>query len=67
MLHGRSNSYQVPFSSIKQFFHIPGSEKQVHVVLRIEPAIGQGNTKYSFLVMDFNKEDEAELEFEMDE
>lgn len=57
-LHGKSYSYKIPYGQIVKLFMVPKAD-DVHVllVLALDPPIRQGQTRYPFLVFQFDKDD----------
>jgi structure-specific recognition protein 1 len=57
-LHGKSYSYKIPYGQIVKLFMVPKAD-DVHVllVLALDPPIRQGQTRYPFLVFQFDKDE----------
>lgn len=63
---GKTFEHKVLYSSIKRCIEIPG-EKNVNVVLDIDPPIQQGLTRYNFINTTFDKEIEEDFVIDVDE
>lgn len=62
-LHGKTFDYKIPFTTILRFFLLPHRDnRQMFFVVSLDPPIKQGQTRYPFLIILFNKEDETTLE-----
>lgn len=67
-LTGKSTDYRILYSSVHRIFMLPkGDEMFCQVVLGLDPPIRQGATRYPFLVMQFPKEEETEVQLELTE
>ncbi|PJF17714.1 High mobility group (HMG) box domain-containing protein [Paramicrosporidium saccamoebae] len=61
-LHGKSYDHKILYSSIVKLFLLPkADEMHVLFVLALDPPIRQGQTRYPFLVFQFNKDEEIEV------
>lgn len=60
-LHGKSYDHKILYTSIVKLFLLPKAD-DMHVlfVLALDPPVRQGQTRYPFLVFQFNKDDEVE-------
>lgn len=57
-LHGKTFDYKIPLSSVLRLFQLPHKDsRQVFFVLSLDPPIKQGQTRYHFLILLFNKEE----------
>ncbi|MCJ1306497.1 FACT complex subunit [Agyrium rufum] len=65
-LRGKTYDYKILYDSIKKFMLLPKPD-DLHVLITIglDPPLRQGQTRYPFLVMQFKKDDEVELELNM--
>ena len=62
-LHGKTFDYKIPLTTILRLFRLPHKDqRQVFFVLSLDPPIKQGQTRYQFLILLFNKEEEVTLE-----
>uniref|UniRef100_A0A1I7UL61 FACT complex subunit SSRP1 n=1 Tax=Caenorhabditis tropicalis TaxID=1561998 RepID=A0A1I7UL61_9PELO len=62
-LHGKTYDYKIPVKTITRLFLVPHKDgRHVYFVLALNPPIRQGQTRYSYLVFEFLKEDEQDLE-----
>lgn len=65
-LHGKTFDYKIPFNSILRLFLLPHrDQRQMFFIVSMDPPIKQGQTRYPFLIMLFNKEDETTLELSL--
>lgn len=67
-LRGKSYDYKILYASITKLFLLPKPD-DLHwlFVIGINPPIRQGQTRYPFLVFQFGRDDEIELELNLDE
>jgi len=67
-LHGKTFDYKIPFTTILRLFLLPHKDgRQMFFMVSVDPPIRQGMTRYPFLVMVFNKDDETTLELSLTE
>ncbi|XP_018496026.1 FACT complex subunit Ssrp1, partial [Galendromus occidentalis] len=65
-LHGKTFDYKIPVSTILRIFLLPHKDgRRMHFVLSLDPPIKQGQTRYHFLILMFNKEDEEDITLSM--
>ncbi len=62
-LHGKSYDYKISYSNIIKLFMVPKAD-DMHVlfVLNLDPPIRQGQTRYPFIVFQFDKDEILELD-----
>ncbi|KRH92535.1 Nucleosome-binding factor SPN, POB3 subunit [Pseudoloma neurophilia] len=63
---GRTFEHKVLFSSIKRVIKIIG-EKNVNIIIEVNPPIKQGLTRYEFINTQFEKDIEEEFKIDIDE
>jgi structure-specific recognition protein 1 len=65
-LRGKTYDYKIQYESVKKFMILPKPD-EMHVLLTIglDPPLRQGQTRYPFVVMQMNKEEEIQLELNM--
>lgn len=62
-LHGKTFDYKIPLTTVLRLFLLPHKDnRQVFFVLSLDPPIKQGQTRYHFLILLFNKEEETSVE-----
>lgn len=62
-LHGKTFDYKIPMSTVLRLFLLPHKDnRQMFFVLSLDPPIKQGQTRYPYLVFQFNNEDETSIE-----
>lgn len=67
-LHGKTFDYKIPLTTVLRLFLLPHKDnRQVFFVLSLDPPIKQGQTRYHFLILLFNKEEETSLELSLSE
>ncbi|KAI7865850.1 hypothetical protein BDF14DRAFT_1820248 [Spinellus fusiger] len=67
-LRGKTYDYKIQYSSIiKLFLLLKPDEVHVLFVIGLDPPLRQGQTKYPFLVFQFVREDEVDVELNLDE
>ncbi|KAH8038796.1 hypothetical protein HPB51_003280 [Rhipicephalus microplus] len=63
MLHGKTFDYKIPLTAVLRLFLLPHKDnRQVFFVLSLDPPIKQGQTRYHFLILLFNKEEDTSIE-----
>lgn len=67
-LRGKTYDYKIQYSTIQQLFLLPKPD-DIHIVLiiQLDPPLRQGQTRYPFLVIQFMREDELEVELNVDD
>ncbi len=61
-LRGKTHDYKILYSSITRLFLLPKPDgAHVFFVVGLEPPLRQGQTRYPYLVFQFNRDDEMEL------
>ncbi|CAG0923330.1 unnamed protein product [Notodromas monacha] len=67
-LHGKTFDYKIPMTTVLRLFLLPHNDnRQIFFVMNLDPPIKQGMTRYPFLILLFNKEDETTLELPQSE
>ncbi|XP_076453034.1 FACT complex subunit SSRP1-like isoform X2 [Babylonia areolata] len=67
-LHGKTFDYKIPYTTILRLFLLPHKDgRQMFFVVSLDPPIKQGQTRYHFLILLFNKEDEMTVELGLSE
>ena len=67
-LRGKTYDYKIQYNQIERIFSLPKPDEAHHLlVIQIDPPLRQGQTKYPFLVMQFAKEEEIELDLNVSE
>jgi len=62
-LHGKTFDYKIPSSTVLRLFLLPHKDgRQMFFVVSLDPPIKQGQTRYHFLVLLFNKDEETSFE-----
>ena len=62
-LRGKTYDYKIQYEQIERIFSLPKPDETHHlIVLQIDPPLRQGQTRYPFLVLQFVKDEETELE-----
>jgi structure-specific recognition protein 1 len=67
-LRGKTYDYKIMYTSVTRLFLLPRSD-EIHVqfIVGLDPPIRQGQTRYPFLVMLFSRDEEVDVELNMDE
>lgn len=67
-LRGKTYDYKISYEHTKRFFFMPKPD-DIHQLLCIglDPPLRQGQTRYPFLVMQFKKDEEVNIELNMTE
>ncbi|XP_074643188.1 FACT complex subunit SSRP1-like [Tubulanus polymorphus] len=67
-LHGKTFDFKIPLTTILRLFLLPHKDgRQMFFVVSLDPPIKQGQTRYHFLILLFNKEEEITLELALTE
>ncbi|EIW80885.1 SSrecog-domain-containing protein [Coniophora puteana RWD-64-598 SS2] len=66
-LRGKTYDYKISYSSIARLFLLPKDDLHVLFILGLANPIRQGQTRYSYLVMQFAREEETTAELNMAE
>ncbi|KAK6201035.1 DNA polymerase delta binding protein [Scheffersomyces amazonensis] len=67
-LRGKTYDYKIQYKQIERIFSLPKPDESHHlVILQIDPPLRQGQTRYPFLVLQFLKEEETEVELNISE
>ncbi|XP_018329457.1 FACT complex subunit Ssrp1 [Agrilus planipennis] len=62
-LHGKTFDYKIPMSTVLRLFLLPHKDnRQMFFVISLDPPIKQGQTRYHFLVLLFNQDEEMSIE-----
>lgn len=67
-LRGKTYDYKIPYDNIKKFFVLPKPD-DVHylVTIGLDPPLRQGQTRYPFVVMQYKRDEDSEIELNMSE
>ncbi|KAF2270801.1 FACT complex subunit pob3 [Lojkania enalia] len=67
-LRGKTYDYKIQFEAVKKFMLLPKPD-DVHTLITIglDPPLRQGQTRYPFLVMQFKRDEEVNLDLNMKE
>jgi structure-specific recognition protein 1 len=62
-LRGKTYDYKIEYDSIKKFMLLPKPD-EVHMIIcmGLDPPLRQGQTRYPFLVMQFKRDEEVQLD-----
>uniref|UniRef100_A0A0N5AUN1 FACT complex subunit SSRP1 n=1 Tax=Syphacia muris TaxID=451379 RepID=A0A0N5AUN1_9BILA len=67
-LHGKTYDYKIPIKTIMRLFLLPHKDgRHMYFVISLNPPIRQGQTRYHFLVLEFTKDEEIELDLGLTE
>lgn len=62
-LRGKTYDYKLQYKQIQRIFSIPKIDGLHHLmILQVDPPLRQGQTKYSFLTLQFDSQEEIEVE-----
>ncbi|XP_067686639.1 FACT complex subunit SSRP1-like [Haliotis asinina] len=65
-LHGKTFDYKIPYTTVLRLFLLPHKDgRQMFFVVSLDPPIKQGQTRYHFLILLFNKDDEMTAELNL--
>ena len=67
-LRGKTYDYKIQYDSIKKFFLLPKPD-DIHTLITIglEPPLRQGQTRYPFVVMQFKRDEDIELDLNVEQ
>jgi len=66
-LHGKTYDYKITYSSILRLFLLPKDDRQLFFVVSVDPPLKQGQTRYHYLIMGFNRDDELSVDLQLDD
>ncbi|KAK9480404.1 hypothetical protein V1514DRAFT_325333 [Lipomyces japonicus] len=67
-LRGKTYDYKIQYSSIQRLFLLPKPDELHNIlVIQLDPPLRQGQTRYQFLVVQFLKEEEIEVELNVED
>lgn len=67
-LRGKTYDYKIQYKQIERIFSLPKPDDVHHlIVLQIDPPLRQGQTRYPFLVLQFSREEEIEVDLNLSE
>ena len=67
-LRGKSYDYKIPYANIVRLFLLPRpDDTHIFMVIALEPPIRQGQTRYPFLVVQFAKDMDTEVDITLEE
>ncbi|KAF9468632.1 structure-specific recognition protein-domain-containing protein [Collybia nuda] len=66
-LRGKTYDYKIEYGHISRLFLLPKDDQHVLFILDLRVPIGQGQTRYQYLVMQFTREEEITAELNMSE
>ncbi|CAK9435637.1 uncharacterized protein LODBEIA_P03640 [Lodderomyces beijingensis] len=65
-LRGKTYDYKIQYQQIERIFSLPKPDEVHHLmIIQIDPPLRQGQTRYPFLVLQFAKDEETELELNL--
>lgn len=65
-LRGKTYDYKIQYKQIERVFSLPKPDDSHHlIVIQIDPPLRQGQTRYPFLVMQFQNTEEIEVELNL--
>ncbi|KAK9470219.1 uncharacterized protein V1510DRAFT_423743 [Dipodascopsis tothii] len=67
-LRGKTYDYKIQYSAIQRLFLLPKPDELYNIlVIQLDPPLRQGQTRYQFLVVQFLKEEEIEVEVNLED
>lgn len=67
-LRGKTYDYKLQYTQIQRIFSLPKLDGMHHLlVLQVNPPLRQGQTKYSYLTLQFDEQEEIEVELNIDD
>lgn len=66
-LRGKTYDYKVQYNAVVQLFALPrNDETNIILVVGLDPPMRQGQTRYPYLVLQFSKQEDMEVELNLD-
>lgn len=67
-LRGKTYDYKIQYDSIQRLFLLPKPD-EIHniLIIQLDPPLRQGQTRYHFLIIQFLKEEEIEVELNVED
>lgn len=66
--HGKTFDYKVPISTVYRMFLLPHRDnRSIFFVLNVDPPIKHGQTRYHFVILQFDKNSELTVELKLSE
>ncbi|VEU23436.1 DEKNAAC104617 [Brettanomyces naardenensis] len=67
-LRGKTYDYKIQYKQVQRIFSLPKVDglRQL-MILQVDPPLRQGQTKYSFLILQFDTQEEIEVELNIDD
>ncbi|GMM30440.1 FACT complex subunit [Martiniozyma asiatica (nom. inval.)] len=67
-LRGKTYDYKLQYTQIQRVFSLPKTDGMHHLmILQVDPPLRQGQTKYNFLTLQFDAQEEIEVELNLDD
>ncbi|EGF81219.1 hypothetical protein BATDEDRAFT_10843, partial [Batrachochytrium dendrobatidis JAM81] len=67
-LRGKSHDYKILYSAIKRMFLVPKPDDLHYMfIVGLDPPLRQGQTRYPYLVFQFGREEEIEIDLTLEE
>lgn len=67
-LHGKTYDYKIPYTSVLRLFLLPHKDQRfMFFVVSMDPPIKQGQTRYPFLIIQFEKDEEFDVKLNLTE
>jgi len=67
-VRGKSHDYKIPYKTILRSFCLPQTDGvNYYFIVALDPPLKQGNTWYHFLTIQFHKDDELDLELQVED
>lgn len=67
-LHGKTYDYKIPYTSVLRLFLLPHKDQRfMFFVVSMDPPIKQGQTRYPFLITQFEKDEEFDVKLNLSE
>jgi structure-specific recognition protein 1 len=67
-LRGKTYDYKLQHTQIQRIFSLPKLDGMHHLlILQVNPPLRQGQTKYAFLTLQFDEQEEIEVELNIDD
>ena len=65
-LRGKTYDYKIQYESVKKYFLLPKTD-EIHqlIVIGLEPPLRQGQTRYPFIVMQYKRDEDIQLDLNL--
>lgn len=67
-LHGKTFDYKIPYDHILRLFLLPHKDnRQMYFVIALDPPIKHGQTRYQYIIVLFNNDENVSIDLSVSE